>query len=174
MQRIIEEEVKPYAQAEMALESYLTEDESPLEGYQTNGCKWVVTNQRVLKYSDGEGTKETFHDLSLGAISSISVVRTDRDWTYVILALITGFIGFILLIAATGTPLLMFGSLVCFGGAVVCAVAFLGSDKSYYQFRGTGITESDLDIWRMNASSTDEFEEVKSFAQFVRRKANNA
>jgi len=53
-------------------------------------------------------------------------------------------------------------------------VTFLGSDKSYYQFRGTGITESDLDIWRMNASSTDEFEEVKNFAQFVRSKANNA
>ncbi|QLH83641.1 hypothetical protein [Halosimplex pelagicum] len=63
----------------MSLESYLTRDEKPTDGYEENGCKWVVSDQRVMKYRKGSGTEEVFHDLSLDKITSIGVVRTGRE-----------------------------------------------------------------------------------------------
>jgi len=159
----------------MSLESYLTMDETAADGYEANGCKWVVSDQRVMKYKEGSGTEEVFHDLSLDKITSIGVVRTGREAGWIIWAAIVGIIGVALFAVGVGTsPLLMLPALLCFGLAMVFVIVFIGSDKSYFRIRAAGISDEDHGVWKMNASSTEEIREVREFTKAVREKVNQA
>jgi hypothetical protein len=155
----------------MSLESYLTGSEKALDGYASRDSKWVVTDRRVIKYSSGEGTKETFHDLSLDKISSTSIVRTNREWGWLVGALVLGVIGIVAVAIPFGdsglSTVIAVPSLL---SAAVFVYAFWDSDKSYFQFRAAGVHDEDL--WKMNATSADEFEEVKEFAETVRKRSN--
>jgi hypothetical protein len=154
----------------MALESYLTDEESAVDGYETKNWKWVVTDQRVLKYTSNDGTKEIVHDLSLDKISSVSIVRTDRDVGYIMFGGIALLIG--LGLAIPGNTMLLLGTLACFGIAAVFGILFLGSDKSYFQIRGEGILGDAQDIWKMKKTANEDFGEVRDFALTVRKKVN--
>jgi len=154
----------------MALESYLTDGESAVDGYETKNWKWVVTDQRVLKYASNEGTKEIVHDISLEKISSVSIVRTDRDAGYIIFGLISLVVG--LGLALPGSSILLLGTLFCFGFTAVLVVLFLNSDKAYFQIRGVGIFDDAQDIWKMKKTSNEDFQDVREFALTVRQKVN--
>lgn len=139
--------------------------EGVVEYCMTKYWAWVCTDQRVLRYRNGRGSAEQLHDLSFGEISAISLVNSGRDdklGGYAVFAVIVGFV------FAIWVPDLRLVGLVLFGLAAYLGYKWVNSEEAYFEFRGSGMLQSEGDEWRIDQASADDPNEVRRFVRAVR------
>lgn len=149
----------------MSFQPHLMDGEDIIDYCMTGYWAWVCAEQRVLKYRKGRGTAEQLHDLSYNEISAISLVNLGRDdklGGYGVFAVIVA-IGL-----AIAVPDLRLVSLVLFGVAAYLIYRWLNSEEAYFEFRGSGILRSEGDEWRIDQTSAEHPENVRSFVRTVR------
>jgi len=147
---------------------YLVDRERVHEYYTSSNWVWICTDQRVLKYKEGEGKAEEFHDISLEEISGISYVNSGReDW------LIIG--AFILVIFLVAIPVFS-GTLSNFlplaiailAGVVALVYAWRGSESVYFVLRGDGLIQLEEDKWKINHSGGGDHDDAVEFVNAIR------
>lgn len=147
----------------MSVEPYLMNDEDVLAYCTTDYWAWVCTNRRVVKYRQGSGGAEQLHDLSFGEITGISLVNTGRNDTlggYGVIAVLGG-----LLLTVSEFPVL---SIVPVGIGVYLLYRWMNSEEAYFEFRGSGLLQTEGKQWRIDQTAADDPDQVQEFVRKVR------
>lgn len=149
----------------MSFQPHLMDGEDILEYCMTGYWAWVCTDRRVLKYRKGKGTAEQLHDLSFNEISAISLVNSGRDDKLGGYGVFAAIVAIVLVLAVPDLGLV---SLALIGVAAYLFYRWLNSEEAYFQFRGSGILRSEGDEWRIDQTSAENPEDVRTFVRTVR------
>ena len=161
----------------MSVESYLTDGEIVNEQCTINNWTWVITDKRILKYRDGGGTKEEMHDISIDEISSIRVVRTERDEENLIASGVLGIGAGVIRVAGASLPILNSGNAMILAGlclilAIVLFLAWLSSDEGEIELKGDGILAESNGAWTAKIPSEENYEKIELIVKAVRESQN--
>ncbi|WP_251342788.1 hypothetical protein [Haloplanus halophilus] len=133
----------------------------------TDYWAWVCTDRRVLKYKTGSSGSEQLHDVSFDEISAISLVNTGRNDK------IGGYGGFaivlsVLILLPFGGPETFAVSLILLAIGGYLIYRWMNSEKSYFQFRGSGLIQTEEDRWRIDETAAENPAEIREFVKTVR------
>ena len=156
----------------MAIESYVTEEETPVEGCTSKKWKWLVTNKRVIKYREGKGTKEQMHDVSLNEINSVGIVRSGRDSDKFWIGAGSLGLAAIFLFLSVANWILIIGAGVFFLVGILLLMSWSDSDNSFFILRGSGVIEDMGNDWRGNIPMSEDYSETRDFVMAVRKQLN--
>lgn len=138
-------------------------DEDVLAFCTTDYWAWVCTNKRAMKYRQGGGGAEQLHDLSFSEITGISLVNTGRNdklGGYGVIALIGGIFLLISELAVVSPLLLAIGAYLIY--------RWINSETAYFQFRGSGLLQTEGNDWRIDQTAADDPGQVQEFVRTVR------
>jgi hypothetical protein len=148
----------------MSFKKYLMEDEEVLSYCGTDYWIWVCTDRRVMKYRQGSGTAEQLHDISYEEITSISLVNTGRDdklGGYAVFSLVLG--GIASVWVSSAAPFAVAGVITAY-----LLWRWRNSEHSYFEFKGSGVINSDEEEWRIDNKNADNPDEIREFTKTVR------
>lgn len=154
----------------MGIQSYILDGESVLSNTSTPFWNWICTDQRLIKYRSGNGTREEFHDISLNEISGITYENKGRKDNLPGYGLLTGAVTFILFVFASSYDE---GVLFVSGLFTLLLAGFFHyqwwhSDNAYFEFRGNGLISNEKSKWRVRGLSSENTDETQEFIKVVR------
>ena len=149
----------------MSIEPHLMGGEEVLSYCMTDHWAWVCTDQRVIKYRKGSGTAEQLHDISYDEISSMSLVNTGRNDKLGGYGIFAIFAGVVIIVAA---PEVAAFSLILFAVGAYLIYRWRNSEESYFKFKGSGLLQTENEIWQIDDAAADDPDEVREFVRTVR------
>lgn len=155
----------------MTVKPFIDEQESVLEHTSTPFWTWVCTDERLIKYRSGSGTKEQFHDISFSEITAISYVNTGRKDNLLVYSIGASLIGLLFFYIGYdfGESLLYLLALSAIIAGGILFYLWWHSDDSYFEFRGGGLIRSEQSKWRVKGVSSEDTKETQNFINTVRR-----
>ena len=151
---------------QMSIEPHLMSNETVLKYCNTENWIWVSTDQRVLKYREGKRGSEELHDLSYDEITGISLVNTGRNNSLRIFGSLTILAGAIYFIYVSW-PGRVWGILFAAIGSYLL-YRWMNSEESYFEFRGSGLLDTESDQWKIRETDADDPDEIRDFVTTVR------
>lgn len=150
----------------VSIEPHLLDGEDVLAYCGTRAWIWICTDRRLLKYRQGSGTAEQLHDISFDEISAVSLVNTGRDDRLGGYGLLAGILGLVVIAVSEGwVGLVGLGLIVV---AINLVYRWLNSERSYFEFRGSGLLRDEPEEWRIDESSADDADQVRELVRVVR------
>jgi len=156
----------------MTIESYVTDEETPLEGCTSKNWAWLVTDKRVIKYREGKGTKEQMHDVSLNEIDSVGIVRSGRDSDKLWIGAGSLVLAVVFLFFSVTNGILIIGAGLFFLVGILLLISWSDSDNSFFVLRGSGVIEDMENQWKGNIPVNMEYSETRDFVMAVRKQLN--
>jgi hypothetical protein len=147
--------------APRSFQNHLLNDEEILDFFVSQNWTWIATTRRLVKYRKTDSGHEELRDVSYSEISSISLTHHGKDTNYLLLAIGIGVLGLLLTQVHGGYILLSIT-------AAIPLIKWINSEKSVFQFRGTGPVRDSPEEWQIDRSSVETEQKLNEFIKAVR------